>query len=146
MVDMLNRFAHRSDVEISSFSIGDVLEELCLLLQRTASTRKISLVSDCADRELRITNSPSLFQFLVYLLTTGLMDLADPGGEIRVTSVADGEGAAQIIIEAGNLQDTTGGVVASQAISLCAAELGVDIEERAGGHRARLAFRISSLV
>jgi nitrogen-specific signal transduction histidine kinase len=62
----LNRFSHRMDTELSTFSVNETLEELSALLTRFANQRKISLEKDFQKDIPSITSNPSMLQFLVF--------------------------------------------------------------------------------
>ncbi|MDQ7786031.1 MAG: hypothetical protein RDU01_00315 [Thermodesulfovibrionales bacterium] len=100
----LNRFAHRMDTELSSFSLNESIEELIALLTRFAKQKKIALIKNFQEDLPSLFSNPSLLQFIVFsVLDEGLLTLEK---DSRITiETAGADHAVQIkIIPEGNVQ------------------------------------------
>jgi nitrogen-specific signal transduction histidine kinase len=105
----LNRFSHRMDTELSTFSVNETLEELSALLNRFANQRKISLEKDFQKDIPSINSNPSMLQLLVFqFLEEKLTSLDKNSSLIIKTESANGSIAIRIIPK-GNLLDVDKG-------------------------------------
>ncbi len=87
----LNRFAHRMDRPLSSYSVNESLEELIILLQKFASQKKIIIGKDFHKNCHTVYGDPTLLQFLVFCSIEEMFRRLDKNSTITVkTDIADG--------------------------------------------------------
>ncbi|MHB9111560.1 MAG: sensor histidine kinase [Thermoleophilia bacterium] len=86
MVDILNRFTHRGDTARSLFRVEEVVEDLVSLLQRSASQHRISLEASHGRNVPEVSSDASLLQFLVYSLTSPLIEALPENGRISIST------------------------------------------------------------
>lgn len=86
MVDILNRFTHRGDTASSQFRVEEVVEDLVLLMQRSAGRKRITLEASHGRKVPEVTNDASLLQFLIYSLIEPVIDALPEQGTIRLST------------------------------------------------------------
>lgn len=86
MVDILNRFTHRGDSARSIFRVEEVVEDLVSLLQRSATRQRISLEAYHDRKVPEVSSDASLLQFVVYSLTSPLIEALPENGKIRIST------------------------------------------------------------
>lgn len=87
----LKNFGHRMDSPLSTFSVNQSIEELLVLLNRTANQRKVHLEKDFHENIPMIYSSSSKLQFLIFcLIDNNLKRLAEDSKIIFKTLYLDG--------------------------------------------------------
>ncbi|MBI4685700.1 MAG: HAMP domain-containing histidine kinase [Nitrospirae bacterium] len=64
----LNNFGHRMDNTYSAFNVNKTLEELLILINRSANQSKINFAKDFQEDIPSIYNNPAKLQFLIFCL------------------------------------------------------------------------------
>ncbi|RJQ45276.1 MAG: hypothetical protein C4534_05130 [Gaiellales bacterium] len=98
MEEALNRFVHRGDVALSLFGAGKAAEELFLLYHICASRRRINFETQVAEGVPDIVNSPALFQFVLYTLTSEYLESLDEEGTIAVAVTPGRDGMVRVAL------------------------------------------------
>lgn len=94
----LGRFAHRMDLPLSTFSVNETLEELVVLLNRTARQRRIALEREFDDRLPPIESDPLRLQFVVFSLVDAMMaGLEAKSALLLKTAVQEGAVSVEIV-------------------------------------------------
>lgn len=101
----LNRFSHRMDTELSTFSVNETLEELSALLNRFANQRKISLEKDFQKDIPSINSNPSMLQLLVFQFLEEKLTSLDKNSRLIIKTESANGSIAIRIIPKGNLLD-----------------------------------------
>ncbi len=86
MANHLNSFAHRMDTSLSSFNVNDLLIEELALIDRVARLKNIRLKVNLQDNIPPITNNPSLFQFIIFMIIQELTNSLAAGSVIEISS------------------------------------------------------------
>jgi signal transduction histidine kinase len=89
----LNRFSHRMDSPVSTFSINECLEELVALMRRFAGQKKMTITTVFREDLPSVTSDPSLFECLVFTFLEEAIREAE-GDEVITVTTHLGEGAA----------------------------------------------------
>lgn len=148
MVDILNRFTHRGDSARSLFRVEDVVEDLVSLLQRSASQHRISLEASHGRKIPEVSSDASLLQFLVYSLTSPLIEALPEDGWISI-STEHGKGKVpQVTITAQGSDPTLmeADLMEPGLMSACLSRLdGTFSADDAGRKGKRLVLSIPSL-
>jgi len=105
----LNRFSHRMDTELSTFSVNETLEELSALLTRFANQRKISLEKDFQKDIPSINSNPSMLQLLVFQFLEEKLTILDKNSSLIIKTESANGSIAIRIIPKGNLLDVDKG-------------------------------------
>ena len=84
LCNILNRFAHRMDCPLSTFSVNESLEELVILLQKIASQKAINLEKDFQGAIPAIYGDSTLFQLIVFCSIEEILGRYDQNGVITV--------------------------------------------------------------
>lgn len=101
----LNRFAHRMDTQLSTFSLNEILEELIALVNRFANQKRIEIGKEFQDDISPIYNNPSLLQFVTFNVLHEKMNVLDKCSRIIVhTTSADNTVSIRIVPEGNLLQ------------------------------------------
>lgn len=91
LLSYLNRYAHRMDMPVSSFSVNDSIDDLMALLNRLANQRKVSFEKDFQKDLPAINSNPSLLQFILYCCLLDKIMRLDRNGKLFIkTSLSDG--------------------------------------------------------
>lgn len=143
LMDILNRFSHRSDTILTAFRVDEVVMDLVALMQRTALQKCIELVGSRSQGVPLITNNPSLLQYLLWLLLTSLLDTLAENSRVTVSVSGNKDGAASVQIKTrGPVTESDGAITMSAAL----AELGASISRESGrGDRAEIRLIVPSL-
>jgi C4-dicarboxylate-specific signal transduction histidine kinase len=96
----LNRFSHRMDTPLSTFSVNDSIEELAALLQRFANQKRITIEKDLQKDLTPVHSNPSMLQFLVFTFLEEMLAELDKNSRISIkTEIADNAVAIRITPE-----------------------------------------------
>ncbi len=126
LCNYLNRFAHRMDKPLSTFSVNEGLEELLVLLTKLASQKRVSLEKDFHKNLPTIYNDPAKLQLLVFCLIEEKLRKLDKNGSITVkTAPLNGSIAIHII--------TKGNVVEAVEEGICSEEIRLHVIKQLGG-------------
>lgn len=80
----LNRFSHRMDTPLTTFSVNDSIEELAALLQRFANQKKITIEKDLQQDLDPVHSNPSMLQFLVFTFLEEMLAELDKNSRISI--------------------------------------------------------------
>ena len=80
----LNRFSHRMDTPLSTFSVNDSIEELAALMQRFANQKKITIEKDLQQDLDPVHSNPSMLQFLVFTFLEEMLAELDKNSRISI--------------------------------------------------------------
>lgn len=106
LIGFLNRYAHRLDEEISSFSVNDVLEELLALTGRIFRQKGIEVRTAFCGERCEIRGSAFLLQSLVFSILERKNDSLEEEGTIVIRTDTPSKGEVRIDIDfAGNIHD-----------------------------------------
>ncbi|MBM9614856.1 hypothetical protein JWJ90_11230 [Desulfobulbus rhabdoformis] len=142
MLHHLSGFAHRSDVACSAFQPGQVVEELCMFLQRFARLSKCELAWRTEPGAISIHNDPSLLHHLLYRLFALVQERFEPGDSLLIETGAD-DGQAMICFYYRGAPATQLNLPEELNLPLALLQGSCVIEKRDGGHEIRV--RIPSL-
>jgi len=105
----LNRFSHRMDTPLSTFSVNESIEELAALLQRFANQKRITIEKDLQKDLVPVHSNPSMLQFLIFTFLEEMLAVLDKNSRISIkTEGADNAVAIRITPE-GNLIEGASG-------------------------------------
>lgn len=125
MVEILNRFIHRGDKAGSLFRVEDVVEELVLLMQRSADRNRIVLDASYGRRIPDIFSDASLLQFVIYSIIAPMIEALPEHGRISII-VKREKGKiprTRMSFDAGELSGIERELVASELMSACLSRL-----------------------
>ncbi len=105
LIRYFNRFSHRMDFPLSTFSISEVIEELLALMNRLANQRKIKLESDPQGNMPQINSDPSGLQFVIFSIITDLMLRLAENSSIKIRTFLDNSSAVIQIVPKGNISE-----------------------------------------
>lgn len=105
LVNYLNRFSHRMDNPASTFNVNEALEELIILINRTANQHRVNIEKDFKKDIPLICSDPSQIQFLIFcFIERNIKRLSENSSIIVKTSHSDGLLSISIISK-GNFID-----------------------------------------
>jgi len=99
----LNRFSHRMDTPLSTFSVNDSIEELTALLQRFANQKRITIEKDFQKDLAPVHSNPSMFQFLVFTFLEEMLTTLDKNSRISIKTEGSNNAVAIRITPEGNI-------------------------------------------
>ena len=131
LADYLNRFSHRMDHPLSTFSVHDVIEELIALRRRSARERGICLETDFHGAVPSIHSDPSRLYCLLYcLIEEKMLGLSKGSHLIMKTEPSDGSIIIRIIPKGKLVEGTTERIIDK---SICIDEVVQEIIETLKG-------------
>jgi len=98
----LNRFSHRMDTPLSTFSVNDSIEELAALLQRFANQKRITIDKDFQEDLAPVHSNPSMLQFLVFTFLEEMLAELDKNSRISIKTEGANNAVSIRIIPEGN--------------------------------------------
>lgn len=105
----LNRFSHRMDTPLSTFSVNESIEELTALLQRFANQKRITIEKDLQKELARVHSNPSMLQFLVFTFLEEMLAVLDNNSRIRIKTEGAKNAVAITIAPEGNFIEGASG-------------------------------------
>ena len=74
LIKLLNRFAHSVDLQITSFDLHDLLNDILRIVGRFAALKKVNLEINLSSKQIKITSCPFTLQHLVFqIINLGLI-------------------------------------------------------------------------
>lgn len=147
MEEALNRFVHRGDVATTLFSVSKAAEELLLLYHICASRRRINFSTTVEGVVPDIVNSPALFQFVLYTLTSGYLESLEESGSISVAVSSGADGVSIATVSAsGEIDATSEGDTIDEILKLALGKMGATMDgPSTDGDPTTITLRIPSL-
>ena len=142
MLHHLSGFAHRSDAACSAFQPGQVVEELCMFLQRFARLSKCALSWRTEQDAVSIYNDPVLLSHVLYRIFVHIQERWKPGDSL-VLEVGSAEGGALIRLQCQSLHLTPLELPEALNLPLALLQGSCVIEKKEGGQEIQM--RIPSL-
>jgi len=105
----LNRFSHRMDTPLSTFSVNESIEELAALLQRFANQKRITIEKDLQKDLAPVHSNPSMLQFLVFTFIEEMLAVLDNSSRISIKTEGAKNGVAITIAPQGNFIEGASG-------------------------------------
>jgi C4-dicarboxylate-specific signal transduction histidine kinase len=107
----LNRFSHRMDTPLSTFSVNDSIEELAALLQRFANQKRITIEKNLQEDLAPVHSNPSMLQFLVFTFLEEMLAELDKNSRISIKTEGANNAVAITITPEGNFIEGAPGAV-----------------------------------
>jgi C4-dicarboxylate-specific signal transduction histidine kinase len=79
---VLSRFAHRMDTQVSAVRLGEVVEELTILIGRLASQHRITFRREPNPSLKPVETNPSILQFALFTILEDVMSELPAGGRL----------------------------------------------------------------
>jgi C4-dicarboxylate-specific signal transduction histidine kinase len=106
MCRYLSGFSHRMDQPLSSFNLGEVLQEEVYLLQRLARQKQVDLIFADTAGVPPVYSNPSLLQFAVFCLVFPALESLERQGRITIAPARPGASVAVVVTCGGTLKIT----------------------------------------
>ncbi len=121
MTKHLNSFAHRFDTPLSTFDLCDLIEEQLFFHKRTVRLKKVTLEKNLLNRDVSITSSPALLQYLFQRYFYHALNLLDENDSLKITSQKQGKSylIGLLLQKKEDFSPSHGGPVLSADIQLC---------------------------
>lgn len=149
----LGRFAHRMDRPLSSFGVNETVEELIVLMSRSARQRRISLERDFDDRVPVLESDPLRLQFVIFILLEEIMERLERNGTIIIKTAGLNGAVSVTLVTRGALgsspdfpSDSDDAPVAACSFELLqetVGELGGELVSETGGSEVRITLPVS---
>jgi C4-dicarboxylate-specific signal transduction histidine kinase len=123
----LNRFSHRMDTPLSTFSVNDSIEELAALLQRFANQKRITIEKELQKDLAPVHSNPSMLQFLIFTFLEEMLAGLDTNSKIGVKTEGANNAVAIRITPEGNF------IEGSPGAGSMLYEIGNAVMEQLGG-------------
>lgn len=128
LCNYLNRFAHRMDYPMSTFSVNESMEELIVLLNRFAHQKRIGLEKDFQKNLPTIYSDPSRLQFLIFCYIEEMIRRLDMNSRIVLKTLSSDDSVMIRIIPEGDV------ITPVEGKSACSLELQQDVIKQLGGN------------
>ncbi|MDH5202509.1 MAG: hypothetical protein OEW69_04545, partial [Nitrospirota bacterium] len=104
----LNRFSHRMDYPMCTFSVNESLEELIVLINRFAHQKRIGLEKDFQKNLPMIYSDPSRIQLIIFSLIEEMINKYDKNSRIVIKTESLKDSLMVQITPKGNVVTSVG--------------------------------------